>query len=170
MMCNYELSRSLPDFVSYQVTFTVSNWRMTRSTPRWPALMHSLGWSISRISFAKYVRHLADISYPVYKPESGLDVGLQHSVLHGSRTFLLTLCNGWGSLQSHPWPPLIPIMSLWLTLDLMLTHWWKKPSFFYYYFGVFVCLFIFFFFWPRVFMAKSMPWSESPPNDPWTLV
>ena len=150
IMCSYVLNRSPSDSVSYQVTLAVSNWRIICSTPRWPALMHSLGWGISSpfISFAKYVRHLASISYPVHKLETRLEVGLQQGVLHGPNTFLFTVSNGWGSPRSHPWPPLIPIISLWLTLDLMSTRCWKN-NLYYFILGLLACLFACF-----LFLAK----------------
>lgn len=48
---------------------------------------------ISSVSFAKYVRHFVDINCPAHKLEGGLEFGLQHSVLHGTSDFLLTVYN-----------------------------------------------------------------------------
>lgn len=157
IMCKCTLNRSPSDFFSYQVTFAVPNWRMTYFTPRWPLLMHNLGWDIWSMFY--YVSHLADISYPVLKLESRLEVGLQHSMLCGTSTFLLTLCNGWVSPQSNPWPPLIPITSLWLTTDLMKTHCWKNKLYFLFWgFWLVVCFLLL----AKWVYGQIIPWSESP--------
>lgn len=115
---------------------------------------------ISRISFAKYVRHLVDINWPAHKLEGGLEVGLQHSVLHGTSSSLLTMYNekdrlnhihGLLSFPSSPsdWQRI----SCWHNAE-------KNWGFGVFYLGFF-CLFVSLF-WPTEFMARSVPWSVSP--------
>lgn len=53
------------------------------------------------MSFADYLMHVADISYPVYKLESELEGGLQHSVLHGPTQLFCWVCTMDRALLSH---------------------------------------------------------------------
>lgn len=137
--CEILLRRLPSDFVSYQIPSTVANWSMTCPTPGvqpWCTAWHF------KCKFCQVCQ--ASGRYSLSCTQSGRWIGGWSSVQCSpwQQQFSVNCVQQTGPPQPHPWPPLIPIISLWLTEDLMLTQCWKENwGFGVFYLGVFVCLF-----------------------------